>query len=87
MVKLNRAIAVAMVESPGVAMDLLAGLDDHPRIAGHYRLDAVRGHSHQMAGDLEGAVRHYLSASERTSSIPERDYLLTKAARAANSPP
>jgi predicted RNA polymerase sigma factor len=82
MVKLNRAIAVAMVESPEVAMNLLAGLDDDPRIAGHYRLDAVRGHLQEMAGDLEGAVRHYQAASERTSSLPERNYLLTKAARA-----
>ena len=47
------------------------------------RLDAVRGHLYEMAGDPERAVAHYRAAAERTTSIPERNYLTTKAARLA----
>jgi RNA polymerase sigma factor (sigma-70 family) len=81
MVSLNRAIAAAMVEGPAAGLDLLAALDADPRIAGHYRLDAVRAHLYEKSGNNERAVAHYRSAAERTASIPERNYLLTKAAR------
>ena len=47
------------------------------------RLDAVRGHLFQMAGDPERAIAHYRAAAERTASIPERDYLTAKADRLA----
>jgi RNA polymerase sigma factor (sigma-70 family) len=80
-VALNRAIAAAMVEGPATGLDLLAALDADPRIAGHYRLDAVRGHLYEKSGNNERAVVHYRAAAERTASIPERNYLLTKAAR------
>ncbi|HEY8259468.1 MAG TPA: sigma-70 family RNA polymerase sigma factor [Gemmatimonadales bacterium] len=81
MVTLNRAIAAAMVHGPAVGLELMAVLDDDPRVSGHYRLDAVRAHLLEMAGERERAVAHYRVAAERTTSIPERDYLLTKAAR------
>ncbi|HEY0782476.1 MAG TPA: RNA polymerase sigma factor, partial [Thermoanaerobaculia bacterium] len=45
------------------------------------RLDAVRGHLHERAGDQGAAVACYRSAAERTASLPERDYLLAKAAK------
>ena len=85
MVALNHAIAAAMVEGPSKALDLIASLDADPRIAGHYRLNAVRGHLYQMAGDERRAIEHYMAAAQRTASIPERDYLLGKAARLAPS--
>ena len=56
MVKLNRAIAAAMVNGPAVGLELLEALDADPRVAGHYRLDAVRGHLFEKAGDLERAI-------------------------------
>ncbi|HEV7590202.1 MAG TPA: hypothetical protein VGO40_18935, partial [Longimicrobium sp.] len=71
----------AMVQGPQAGLELLAALDGDPRMAGHYRLDAVRAHLHEMAGDPERAVAHYRAAAEGTASIPERDYLLMKAAR------
>jgi predicted RNA polymerase sigma factor len=80
MVRLNRAIAAAMVQGPAVGLELLEPLDADPRVAGHYRLDAVRGHLFQMAGDIERASTHYRAAAEGTASIPERNYLITKAA-------
>jgi predicted RNA polymerase sigma factor len=86
MVTLNRAIAAAMVEGPAAGLVLLAPLDADERIAGHYRLDAVRGHLHEMAGDRPAAIAHYRAAADRTSSIPERHYLTMKAARLAQPP-
>jgi predicted RNA polymerase sigma factor len=50
-------------------------------MAGHYRLDAVRGHLFERAGDSERALAHYRAAAERTASTPERNYLIGKAAR------
>ncbi len=83
MVSLNRAIAAAMVDGPAAGLDLLRLLEADARMSGHYRLDAVRAHLLDMAGDHESAVLHYRAAAERTMSIPERNYLMTKAAKLA----
>ncbi len=50
-------------------------------LPGHYRLDAVRGHLYERAGDPDKALQHYRNAAAHTTSIPERDYLLARAAR------
>jgi RNA polymerase sigma factor (sigma-70 family) len=81
MVSLNYAIAAAMVNGPQAGLALLDELDRDARIAGHYRLDAVRAHLLEKSGDRARALAHYRAAAARTASIPERDYLLTKAAR------
>jgi RNA polymerase sigma factor (sigma-70 family) len=81
MVTLNHAIATAMVHGPLTGLELLEALDADGRLAGHHRLDAVRGHLLEMAGDHEAAIAHYLAAAGRTTSIPERNYLTTQAAR------
>jgi RNA polymerase sigma factor (sigma-70 family) len=78
-VALNRAIAAAMVHGPAAGLKLLEALDE--RLAGHYRLDAVRAHLFEKAGDAEAAVAHYRAAAGRTTSIPEQHYLATQAAR------
>ena len=83
MVTLNRAIAAAMVHGPAAGLEMLATLDEDARVAGHHRLDAVRAHLYEMAGDDERALAHYRAAAERTASAPERDYLVQKAARLA----
>jgi predicted RNA polymerase sigma factor len=62
-------------------LKLLEALDGDERLAGHYRLDAVRAHLLEMSGNHDAAIAHYLAAARRTTSIPERDYLTTKAAR------
>ena len=81
MAALSHAIAAAMVHGPRTGLELLKALDADTRVSGHYRLDAVRGHLHERAGDHRRAIEHDRAAAERTASIPERDYLLTKAAR------
>ena len=81
MVSLNKTIAVAMVMGPSAGLGLLADLESRTGIAGHYRLDAVRGHLLEMAGAHAEAITNYRSAAQKTSSAPERDYLLSRAAR------
>jgi RNA polymerase sigma factor (sigma-70 family) len=81
MAKLNRAIAAAMVQGPSVGLELLKELDLDPRMAGHHRLDSVRGHLLEMAGQPVQAIEHYRAAAEGTASIAERNFLLTKGAR------
>jgi predicted RNA polymerase sigma factor len=83
MVTLNRAIALAMVEGPAAGLELLTRLDGDPRMKGGHRLDAVRAHLFEMAGDAESAIAHYRAAAGRTASLPERNYLAMKAARLA----
>jgi len=81
MVTLNHAIAAAMVHGPPAGLDLLRALDADARMAGHYRLAAVRAHLLEMSGDVPAAIERYQAAAARTTSIPEQNYLLTQAAR------
>jgi predicted RNA polymerase sigma factor len=81
MVALNHAIAAAMVHGPNAGLELLQPLERDARLKGHFRLDAVRAHLLEMAGDPAGAREHYQLAASRTASLPERDYLLLRAAR------
>jgi predicted RNA polymerase sigma factor len=81
MVSLNHAVAVAMVRGPGAGLERLRTLDNDDRLASHHRLDAVRAHLLEMAGDPGAARRSYLSAARLTTSIPERRYLEAQAAR------
>jgi RNA polymerase sigma factor (sigma-70 family) len=81
MLTLNRAVALAMVHGPRAGLDLLESLDADPRVAEHHRLAAVRGHLYEKVGDQLAAIACFQAAAERTSSLPERNYLLLKAAR------
>jgi RNA polymerase sigma factor (sigma-70 family) len=78
-VTLNRAVAAAMADGPAAGLAVLDTVDE--RLNGHYRLDAVRAHLLEMAGDTEAALVHYRAAANRTTNLPERRYLTTQAAR------
>jgi predicted RNA polymerase sigma factor len=80
-VALNHAIATAMVEGPRAGLALLETLDRDERIAGSHRLAAVRAHLLERAGDGEAAIPLYRAAAAATTSTPERNYLLMRAAR------
>jgi RNA polymerase sigma factor (sigma-70 family) len=81
MVELNRAIAAAMVHGPTKGLELVDALKADARVADHHRWHAVRAHLLEMAGDREGAIKHFRAAAGKTGSLPERDYLLMQAAR------
>ena len=83
MVALNHAIAAAMVRGPAKGLEMLTDLDRDPRIAGHYRLDAVRAHLLEKLGNHAAAIKLYRIAAARTTSMPERNYLTAQAARLA----
>ncbi|MEU7527813.1 sigma-70 family RNA polymerase sigma factor [Saccharothrix sp. NPDC042600] len=79
-VRLNRAVAVAMADGPHAGLALLARLDDS-RLAHHHRLAAVRAHLVELTGDHATAVELYRAAARATASVPEREYLLDRAHR------
>ena len=81
MVTLNHAIAVAMVHGPLEGLALLQVLQDDERLRGNHRLDAVRAHLLERAGQRDAAVALYRLAASKTTNIPERNYLVIKAAR------
>jgi predicted RNA polymerase sigma factor len=85
MVILNHAVAVAMVQGPLEGLRLIAELDATGRLRDHHRLLAVRGHLLEMVEDISGAIENYQAAAARTASMPERNYLLAKAARLRHS--
>jgi RNA polymerase sigma factor (sigma-70 family) len=87
MVTLNRAVALAMVHGPRAGLALLTSLEGDERLAGHHRLDAVRAHLLETAGELEGARDGYRNAARRTTSLPEQRYLEGRAARLGGGNP
>ncbi len=79
--RLNHAVAVAMVAGPTAGLELLAPLDSDERLRASHRLDAVRAHLLERAGQTAAAVAHYRAAASKTASIPEQNYLILRAAR------
>ncbi len=80
MVALNHAVALAMVQGPRAGLARVDVVANDPRLVGHHRVEAVRGHLLLRAGDREQAAVHFLRAAHATTSTVERDYLLQQAA-------
>ena len=80
-VTLNRAVALARVDGPWAGLALLGTLDGDDRMAHTHRLDAVRAHLLELAGDPAAAREAYLRAARATASLPEQRYLALHAAR------
>ncbi len=83
-VRLNHAVAVAMVRGPHAGLELLDELNADDRITGDHRLHAVRGHLLEMAGERAAARDSYLAAARQTTSLPQQRYLHAQAARLAD---
>lgn len=79
-VTLNRAVALAMVEGPHAGLALLDTLEGDESMAHTHRLDAVRAHLLERAGDTAAARECYRRAARMTRSIAERQYLALRAA-------
>ena len=78
-VALSRAVAVGEVDGPLAGLKALDGLD--AALGEHHRLDAVRAHLQERAGQREEALASYLRAARRTTSTAERNHLTKRAAR------
>jgi len=80
-VALNRAVAVAMVRGPRAALGLLGPLEADHRLVAYHRLEAIRAHMLEMAGDHDAARSSYRRAADATPNLAERRYLETRVAR------
>ncbi|SES47239.1 RNA polymerase sigma factor [Actinokineospora terrae] len=80
-VTLNRAVATAMVHGPRAGLTVADSVAD--RLSTNHRLAAVRAHLWELAGEPTAAREHYLAAARQTTSTPEREHLLSRAARSA----
>jgi predicted RNA polymerase sigma factor len=81
LVMLSRAVALAMVHGPKAGLAALGTLEADERMAHTHRLEAVRAHLLERAGDVIAARESYLRASTMTASVPEQRYLTLRAAR------
>ena len=59
--------------------ELVGGIESY---GGSYRLCYVRGHLHELSGDLPAAATAYAEAARRATDVAERDHLVRQAARA-----
>jgi RNA polymerase sigma factor (sigma-70 family) len=77
---LGRAVAV------GHVLGAAAGLRETDRLrevlGDRHRWHAVRGHLHELGGDLPAAAAAYADAARRATDVTERDHLIRQAARA-----
>jgi predicted RNA polymerase sigma factor len=77
---LGRAVAVGHVLGPA------AGLRETERLGevlgDRHRWHAVRGHLHELDGDLPAAAATYADAARRVTNVAERDHLIHQAASA-----
>ncbi|MFE0153230.1 RNA polymerase sigma factor [Nonomuraea sp. NPDC059007] len=78
-VRLNHAIAVAMVRGPRAGLELVDALAEP--LAANHRLYAVRAHLLELAGEAAAAHDAYREAARRTTSLPEQRYLTERAER------
>jgi predicted RNA polymerase sigma factor len=70
-----------MVHCPKAGLALLGELDAHDRMTHTHRLDAVRAHLLERAGDTVAARESCLRAAGMTTSAPGQRYLARHAAR------
>jgi RNA polymerase sigma-70 factor (ECF subfamily) len=70
-VSLNRAVAVAEVDGPGVALDLVDRID----LDGYYLLHAIRGDLLRRLGRHREAADAYDAAIARTENAAESEFL------------
>ncbi|KAA0935888.1 RNA polymerase sigma factor, partial [Streptomyces apricus] len=82
--RLNRAVAVAMVHGPRAGLAELDPLE--AELSAGHRLDAVRAHLLERAGDTAAARAAYRAAAGKTLSLPEQHYLQARAARLGPAP-
>ena len=66
-VALNHAVAVAMTHGPGAGLERLGRLETDRRITADHRLEAVRAHLLEMAGQHQAARAAYQAAARRAT--------------------
>src|SRR5438309_738140 len=77
---LGRSVAVGHVLGPAAGLLETDRLRDV--IGERHRWHAVRGHLHELGGDLPAAATAYAEAARVATNVAERDHLIRQAARA-----
>jgi RNA polymerase sigma-70 factor (ECF subfamily) len=75
---LNRAVAVAKVHGPAMALAGIESLESNPKLGDYHLLLAVRGHFFEELGRPGEAAACFRAALECPCSEPERRFLRRK---------
>jgi RNA polymerase sigma-70 factor (ECF subfamily) len=75
LVRLNRAVAVAMRDGPAAGLELVDALADDERLRGYHLLPAARADLLRRLGRHQDAAVDYRRALELVGNEPERAYL------------
>ena len=76
---LGRAVAVGHVRGADAGLHETEQLRE--ALADRHRWHAVRGHLHELNGDMPAAAEAYAEAARRATNVAERDHLVRQAAR------
>jgi RNA polymerase sigma-70 factor, ECF subfamily len=79
-VKLNRAVAVAMADGPAAGLEMVDALDDSGALAGYHLLPATRADLLRRLGRHAEAAAAYREALELATADAERRYLTRRLA-------
>jgi len=74
-IALNRAVALAKVHGPRVALEALLAIEDDPALSNYYLLPSVKGRLLAELGDRAAAADCFNQALARPSTEPERRFL------------
>jgi RNA polymerase sigma factor (sigma-70 family) len=88
-VRLDPAAVLGRAVAVGHVLGAAAGLRETDRLRDvlgeRHRWHAVRGHLHELGGDLPAAATAYAEAARRATDVAERDHLIRQAAGARAS--
>jgi RNA polymerase sigma-70 factor (ECF subfamily) len=87
LVRLNRAVALAMRDGPQAGLAELDRLDASGALAGHHRLPAARAHLLEELGRPDEAAAAYDAAIALVASPAERAYLVARRSRLPETHP
>ena len=85
-VRLNRAVAVAMAEGPDAGLELVEALEASGELAGYHLLPATRADLLRRLGRSEEAAAAYDEALELAATDAERRYLSRRLSEVTNPP-
>jgi RNA polymerase sigma-70 factor, ECF subfamily len=85
-VRLNRAVAVAMAEGPATGLELVEALEAFGELAGYHLLSATRADLLRRLRRPEEAAAAYREALELVGTDAERLYLSRRLAEVTNPP-
>jgi RNA polymerase sigma-70 factor (ECF subfamily) len=85
-VRLNRAVAVAMAQGPAAGLELVKMLEASGELAGYHLLSATRADLLRRLGRPEDAATAYREALELVATDAERRYLARRLAEVTNPP-